>query len=176
MSNEDNPFFLMGAMLGEKAGEVTDLRRRIEELEAKLRKSALQELSALGQASEAYQAQLAAEAKLAKQDDLVQAAVAAALREAVEIYRKLSEGSPVGAADGQTYHVRYVTNDEFARNILDLIPEDAQAALDRYVKERSDELVAEQRERIKGLVIIDEAGTVTPEMWDVAAAIRKGGE
>ena len=115
------------------------------------------------------------EAKLAQQDAMVQAAVAAALREAVEIYRKLSEGSPVGAADGQTYHVRYVTNDEFARNILDLIPEDAQAALDRYVKERSDELVAEQRERIKGLVIIDEAGTVTPEMWDIAAAIREGG-
>jgi hypothetical protein len=39
---------------------------RCAELEAKLRKSALQELSALGQASEAYQAQLAAEAKLAK--------------------------------------------------------------------------------------------------------------
>lgn len=39
---------------------------RIEELEAKLRKSALQELSALGQAMEAYQSQLAAEAKLAK--------------------------------------------------------------------------------------------------------------
>ena len=34
--------------------------------EEKLRKSALQELSALGQASEAYQAQLAAEAKLEK--------------------------------------------------------------------------------------------------------------
>ena len=37
---------------------------RCAELEAKLRKSALQELSALGQASEAYQAQLAAEAAL----------------------------------------------------------------------------------------------------------------
>ena len=37
---------------------------KCEELEAKLRKSALQEMSALGQASEAYQAQLAAEAKL----------------------------------------------------------------------------------------------------------------
>lgn len=36
---------------------------RIEELEAALRNSALQELSALGQASEAYQAQLAAEAR-----------------------------------------------------------------------------------------------------------------
>ena len=42
------------------------LALRIEELEAQLRKSALQELSALGQASDAYQAQLAAEAKLAK--------------------------------------------------------------------------------------------------------------
>ena len=107
------------------------------------------------------------EVKLAQQDERVQAAVAAALREAVEIYRKLSEGSPVGAADGQTYHVRYVTGDEFAQNILALIP-DAQAALDR--------VVAAERERIKGLVIIDEAGTVTPEMWDVAAAIREGGE
>ena len=41
------------------------LTDRIEELEAKVRSSALQELSTLGQASEAYQAQLAAEAKLA---------------------------------------------------------------------------------------------------------------
>jgi len=98
-----------------------------------------------------------------RSDDLVQAAVAAKLREAVEIYRKLSEGSPVGAADGQTYHVRYVTGDEFAQNILALIPQDAQAALDR--------VVAAERERIKGLVIIDEAGTVTPEMWDIAATL-----
>lgn len=36
--------------------------------------------------------------------------------------------------------------------------------------------VAAEREKIKGLVIIDEAGTVTPEMWDIAAAIREGGE
>jgi len=43
---------------------VTKCENRIEELEAKLRKSALQELSALGQASEAYQAQLAAEARI----------------------------------------------------------------------------------------------------------------
>ena len=43
----------------------------IADLEAKLRKSALQELSALGQASEVYQAQLAAEAKLAAIDDLM---------------------------------------------------------------------------------------------------------
>ena len=136
MSNEDNPFFLMGAMLGEKAGEVTDLRRRIEELEAKLRKSALQELSALGQASEAYQAQLAAEAKLAKQDDLVQAAVAAALREAAQAARlSISEREEWPPKDGD------VLVDDCMAAILALIQEDAQAALDRYVKERSDDAV-----------------------------------
>lgn len=43
--------------------EWNDRADRIEELEAALRKSALQELSALGQASEAYQEQLAAEAR-----------------------------------------------------------------------------------------------------------------
>ena len=48
------------------AGDVTDLAGTIAELEAKLRKSVLQELSALGQASEAYQAQLAAEARLTR--------------------------------------------------------------------------------------------------------------
>ena len=87
MSNEDNPFFLMGAMLGEKSGEVTDLRRRIEELEA----------------------------KLAQKDDLVQAAVAAALREAAQVARASFDGE-LGYDD-----------------ILDLITPDAQAALDRVV-------------------------------------------
>ena len=43
-----------------------DLADRIEELEADLRKVALDYLAAQGQASEAYQAQLAAEAKLEK--------------------------------------------------------------------------------------------------------------
>jgi len=42
------------------------LRERIEELEADLRKMALDYLAAEGQATDAYQAQLAAEAKLAK--------------------------------------------------------------------------------------------------------------
>jgi hypothetical protein len=51
---------------------VPGLLKRLEELEAKLRKSALQEMSALGQASEAYQAQLAAEAKLAKAVEAMQ--------------------------------------------------------------------------------------------------------
>ena len=49
---------------GSDSALMREAAARIQELEAKLRKSALQELSALGQASEAYQAQLAAEAKL----------------------------------------------------------------------------------------------------------------
>lgn len=53
------------ADLTRKLADTTiDYKARCEELEAKLRKSALQEIAALGQASEAYQAQLAAEAKL----------------------------------------------------------------------------------------------------------------
>ena len=90
------------------------------------------------------------EAKLKLADVLMQAAVAAALREAAKISDQWIGCEPITSG------------------ILALITPDAQAALDR--------VVAEHRERIKGLVIIDEAGTVTPEMWDIAAAIRKGGE
>ena len=118
MSNEDNPFFLMGAMLGEKSGEVTDLRRRIEELEA----------------------------KLAQQDDLVQAAVAAALREAAQVAR--------ASFDGELGY------DE----ILDLIPEGAQAALDRVVA----------AERENGFWVGRSCGGSKAEIDAALAAIRKG--
>lgn len=47
------------------------LADRIEELEADLRKMALDLIAADGQAAEAYQAQLAAEAKLAKAVDVI---------------------------------------------------------------------------------------------------------
>ena len=66
-----------------------------------------------------------AEEKLAQQDDLVQAAVAAALREAA---KKCRQGDIIYA-------------DSAADHILALIAPDAQAALDRYVKERSDDAV-----------------------------------
>jgi cell division septum initiation protein DivIVA len=118
MSNEDNPFFLMGAMLGEKSGEVTDLRRRIEELEA----------------------------KLAQKDDLVQAAVAAALREAAQVAR--------ASFDGELGY------DE----ILDLIPEGAQAALDRVVA----------AERENGFWVGRSCGGSKAEIDAALAAIRKG--
>jgi hypothetical protein len=52
------------------------LRERIEELEADLRKMALDCIAADGQAAEAYQAQLAAEAKLAKCQALMHAGLA----------------------------------------------------------------------------------------------------
>jgi hypothetical protein len=62
-------------LLGCGAGEDEKMTRwgeikcpRCAELEAELRESALQELAALGQASEAYQAQKDAEAKLAEAD------------------------------------------------------------------------------------------------------------
>ena len=58
-------------------------------------------------------------------DDLVQAAVAAALREAA---KKSRQGDIIYA-------------DSAAEHILALIAPDAQAALDRYVKERSDDAV-----------------------------------
>jgi Uri superfamily endonuclease len=61
---------------------------RIEELEADLRKMALDYLAADGQAAEAYQAQLAAEAKLAK-------AV-----EALEKLARLGNGDRYGNSDG----------------------------------------------------------------------------
>ena len=55
-----------GLFASAAAARIVDANAARIDAEKKLRKSALQELSALGQASEAYQAQLAAEAKLAK--------------------------------------------------------------------------------------------------------------
>jgi len=51
-----------------------------------------------------------ADAALAK---MLAEARAKGMREAVEIYRGLAEGAPVGAFDGQTFAVRFVTPKEF---------------------------------------------------------------
>ena len=84
--------------------------------------------------------QKAAEAKLAQQDDLVQAAVAAALREAAELNGWWLGVNFAGEPDGTFCSVpphedeqaeKYVR----ASRILALITPDAQAALDRYVKQ-----------------------------------------
>ena len=66
------------------------------------------------------------EAKLAQQDDLVQAAVAAALREAAEA----AEGYYSGLGDWLARHGHSVSIRDY---ILALITPDAQAALDRVV-------------------------------------------
>ena len=41
-----------------------------------------------------------------------------ALGEAVETYRGLAEGAPVGASDGQTFAARFVTPKEFEDAII----------------------------------------------------------
>jgi uncharacterized membrane protein len=94
--------------------------------------------------------------------DLVQAAVAVALREAAGVLRLYAE--PGVALD-------YSLTDEVTA-ILALITPDAQAALDRYVKERSDEVVAAERERC-ARVAEQKAGAGSHA---IAATIRKGRE
>ena len=125
------------------------------------------------------------ERKLAQQDDLVQAAVAAALRGAAEDVRQW----------GSLYSGLEDVTDEVANDILALITPDAQAALDR--------VVAAERERIAisdpptpaqvddacmsydhsfGLMDAKQADALrfkAKEWWRCiarAAAIRKGGE
>ena len=68
--------------------------------------------------------------RCAEADDLVQAAIAAALREAV-----LQVHSSVPG------HMLVSDTDRICDAIFALITPDAQAALDRYVKERSDDAV-----------------------------------
>ena len=92
------------------------------------------------------------EAKLAQQDDLVQAAVAAALREAANIAR--------ASLDGEIAY----------DDILDLITTDAQAALDRVVSARFGVVRSE-------VVRLSAEGKIDSEATErLRAAIRKGGE
>ena len=85
------------------------LRERIEELEADLRKMALDYLAAQGQAAEAYQAQLTAEAKLKTAEEIGRAFEedAGQLREklmraveALEKLARLGNGDRYGNSDG----------------------------------------------------------------------------
>lgn len=96
------------------------------------------------------------EAKLAQQDDLVQAAVAAALTRAAEDVRQW----------GSLYSGSEDVTDEVANDILALITPDAQAALDR--------VVAAERER--GFWAGRSCGGSKAEIDAALAAIRKGGE
>jgi hypothetical protein len=104
------------------------------------------------------------EAKLAQQDDLVQAAVAAKLREAAEA----AEDYHSDLGDWLAKHGHSVSIRDY---ILAFITPDAQAALDRYVKERSDEVVAAERERWQSMSMVGFANQMTTRS---IAAIREG--
>ena len=60
----DMPHYASVELIEAMADRIEELSNCVAVLEAKLRKSALKKLSALGQATEAYQAQLAAEARI----------------------------------------------------------------------------------------------------------------
>jgi hypothetical protein len=157
---------------------ITDMTRRIEELEAEnhlLKTSGIVEVAVRNPRVMEYMQHWegraeTAEAKLAQQDDLVQAAVAAKLREAAECCTAqlwntamLMSNPPQSSAAWD------------ARNaILALIPEDAQAALDRVV-------AAEQERCARVADQMAETDANMNRVWrqgceDVAAAIRKGGD
>jgi len=94
------------------ANRIEELSNCVAVLEAKLRKSALQELSALGQASEAYQAQLAAEAKL----ELIQEEWAGA------VYGDLENGvASLNAAAATDFHKRYPLVSSFGETLNRII-------------------------------------------------------
>ena len=110
-------------------------------------------------------------------DDLVQAAVAAALREAAALFKQDALDM---RAEGNTL---YWTAEDDAKRILAIITPDAQAALDR--------VVAAERERI-ATWLENTAACYSTKGWSLlpihenslgshagaiyAAAIRKGGE
>ena len=114
------------------------------------------------------------EAKLAQQDDLVQAAVAAKLREAVAAVKKDADNDDISSGAAQ-----WVSD-----TILALITPDAQAALGRVAAR----VAAAERERIVSIYRKLATGSavgagdgdtfavryVDPEQF--AAAIREGGE
>ena len=100
------------------------------------------------------------EAKLAQQDDLVQAAVVAALREAVAAVKKDADNDDISQGAAQ-----WVSD-----TILDLITPDAQAALDRVVSARFGVVRSE-------VVRLSAEGKIDSEATErLLAAIRKGGE
>ena len=100
------------------------------------------------------------EAKLAQQDDLVQAVVAAKLREAVAAVKKDADNDDISQGAAQ-----WVSD-----TILALITPDAQAALDRVVSARFGVVRSE-------VVRLSAEGKIDLETVErLLVAIRKGGE
>ena len=109
----------------------------------------------------------ALEAKLAQQDAMVQAAVAAALKEAAQAIQGDEMLSPVGAH-------------RVSARILTFITPDAQAALERVVAAERERIISVYRKLATGSTVGAGDGEtfvvqyVDPEQF--AAAIREGGE
>ena len=157
------------------ADDKAALKARIEELEAKLA-GAVAECERIGRLWHD------AEAKLAQQDDLVQAAVAAALREAAkqaetrdakwmrEKYDISYRKKRYNLLDVHNCENKFanILSEDIEDAILDLITPDAQAALDRVVAAERGR-IADLERRLKLWVPqnISETGR-----WP----IRKGGE
>jgi hypothetical protein len=114
------------------------------------------------------------EAKLAQQDDLVQAAVAAALRQAagIEIIAMSIPANP--------RHAYQAALDAAAQHILALITLDAQAALDRVVAAEWRDAIALMTGIVDDCLLVDAQGKIIDfEYTDFQmriAAIRKGRE
>jgi hypothetical protein len=108
------------------------------------------------------------EAKLAQQDDLVQAAVAAALTEAAGVARLVRDtGDKAHALGIEENAAAYASAGEVIETrILALITPDAQAALDRVV----------EAERERGFWLGRSCGGSKAEIDAALAAIRKGGD
>ena len=105
------------------------------------------------------------EAKLAQQDDLVQAAVAAALREAAESLHTVVNRK--GSNDYRRGHQGYSNGiDACYDAILDLITDDAQDALGR--------VAAAERERCA--IVAHEAWVYGIPIAEIPACIREGGK
>ena len=150
---------------------------RIEELEARIKE--LTELCAL----EYQRAWLLetqkniAEEKLAQQDDLVQAAVAAALREAANACVNEYLDDPQGTKSDTAYQHAVA---DCVTAILALITPDAQAALDRVVAAERERIISVYRKLSTGSTVgAGDGGTLVVQYVDpeqFAAAIREGGK
>ena len=123
-----------------------------------------------------------AEEKLAQQDDLVQAAVAAALREVVDIAMRYHADALKWAKKvrGLEDHIGETDTFKVAQDILDLITPDAQAALDRVVAAEWRDAIALMTGIVDDCLLVDAQGKIIDfEYTDFQmriAAIREGGE
>jgi hypothetical protein len=155
---QDTPEAMLKMVLDREAATAARHDDRIKELKA-------QHQEAFQKDVDANEARIDAEAKLAQQDDLMQAAVAAALRDAA------GEAAGEIAALGERELSPFIR-----RRILALITPDAQAALDRVVaaeRERCAKVAESLALPMDGKIAKAQAGYMR---GIIANNIRKAGE